>query len=121
LIFGLCVGGLCGLATLVRELSDRSRDHYVAINIAKNRIERAKTFDFDELDLLSESGVVVDVNGTPNGSGHYRRSTSVSFAATNLKEIAVQVDIRNRVTTQFGSENETTRTYIANLVGSEGE
>ena len=115
LILGLCIGGLCQLAANARQLSDMSRTHYTAINIAKNRLERAKTVDYDELKFLVENDIVVDPSGRADSSGHYRVNTGVTQASTNLMEIVVTVAIMNRLTLDFGSESETIQTYVADI------
>ena len=34
--------GICSLIVQSKRLSDSARDHYVAVNLAKNRMERAR-------------------------------------------------------------------------------
>ena len=118
LILGLCIGGLCQLAVNARQLSDMSRTHYTAINIAKNRLERAKTVDYDELQFLVENDIVVDPSGRADSSGDYRVNTAVTQASTNLMEIVVTVGIMNRLTLNFGPESESIRTYVADIAGA---
>src|SRR5262245_16463074 len=52
-IFALCISGMCSLAMTAREACDRSRDHYIAVNLAKNRLERAKSFGYSQLALFA--------------------------------------------------------------------
>lgn len=115
-IFGIAIAGMCALVVSARELSDRARLHYTAINIAKNRLEKARTLNFSMLDLFQENGVVVDYNGNPDPNGAFKRSTVISNVATNLVEIIITVDIRNRVTLGFAGENETLRSYLTEYV-----
>jgi len=117
-IFGLFVAGMCRLLVLVNESADRARDHYVAVNIAKNRIERARAFDFNQLtSVFTENNVLVDVNGQPAVDTNFRRSTQITPAGTNLVEMVVTVDIRNRKTWAFNGPSEQVRTYIGDLKG----
>ena len=117
-IFGLFVVGMCRLLILVNESGDRARDHYVAINIAKNRIERARAFDYNQLTaVFTESEVTVDVNGQPTADTNFRRSTQIGSSGTNLVQMVVTVDIRNRRTWAFDGPSEQLRTHIGDLKG----
>ena len=51
-IFGIVVAGMCRLLVVVKETADRARDHYVAVNIGKNRVERARAYEFQHLYLF---------------------------------------------------------------------
>ena len=90
-----------------------ARAHYTAINIAKNRLELVRRFDFGQLDDFLEDKVVVDASGVPSTEGNYRRSTEVSNVSSNLLELTVTVDIRNRQTLVFNPANEQLSTYFA--------
>ena len=114
-ILGFCVTGVCALAMSVKTTGDRARQHYTAVNIGKNRTERVRNFQFSDLSTLNESKVRVDPSGTPDTSGDYRRSTTVSLVNTNLKEVVVDVEILNRSKWQFDGDTVTIRTYIANF------
>ncbi len=112
-ILGMCMGGLCALVNTSRELSDMGRDHYIAINLAKNRLERAKTVSYDDLDFFAESAVVIDVNGNASSEGRFQRTTTITQMTPNLRELVVEVGIRNRKSLGFDGENETARTFMA--------
>ncbi len=72
-----------------------SCDYYTAMTIARNRIQRAKTFEHSSLHLMSENQVPVDGNGNISATGTYRRTTSVT-AYTNgsldLYKVTIQVN-----------------------------
>lgn len=104
-IFMVASAGICLLITQSRRLSDSSRDHYQAVNLAKNRLERARFLPVSALPLLAESNVCVDVSGAvvEEVDAMFRRSTAVSVATSNLTEVVVTVDIRNRSTWNFGT------------------
>jgi len=118
-VFSMSIAGMCALAVIVKESSDRARDHYVAVNLAKNRLERAKSFDFIQLYTFRESQLLVDLNGTPvtasDPRGDYRRTTIVTNVTDNLTEVRVTVEIRNRQTWGFVPGVEDIRTYVANI------
>ncbi|MFC1496928.1 prepilin-type N-terminal cleavage/methylation domain-containing protein [Verrucomicrobiota bacterium] len=114
-IFAICVAGMCALIQNGRALSDLSRDHYVAANIAKNRLERVRTFDFDQLTEFIEVHTPVDVSGNDvSGSDYrFRRTTFVSNVTVNLREVTVGVGIRNRVSLEFEGAGETIQSLFA--------
>lgn len=122
LILAMCIGGLCQLFVNVQQLSDMSRSHYIAINIAKNKIERAKTLGYTDLYLLSETDGIVNENGAPDDpDGFFRVTTLVQPSGSNLMEVVVTVDIKNRLNLDFCGEQEEARTCIADInIGGEG-
>jgi hypothetical protein len=115
MIFMLCIGGFCAIVMQSRQLSDQARDHYTAVNLARSRFERARTFAFDQLDLFSESGTIVDNWGNPNAKGNFRRSTVVSNVNDRLTEMSVTIEVRDRVTRQFVA-NDTLKMYFADYI-----
>lgn len=85
-----------------------ARNHYIAVNIAKARIERARNFNFNELYLLGETAVVVDDNGNPLSKGGYRRSTTVTTNyQPGLTRIVVGTEIRDWRSNTFKGDSET--------------
>jgi type II secretory pathway pseudopilin PulG len=118
MIFGLSIGGMVSLVLVTRQLTDQARRHYVAINIAKNRVERARTFDWLQLDTFQETDTPVDVNGktTDPSSADYHRTTTVNQVGERLLEFTVRVEIRDKVTLGFDGEYEEMKTYIAHYM-----
>ncbi len=101
------------------ELSRSARRHYVAISLAKNRVERARNFLYADLKLLAETDLTVDENGNPDPNGGYRRTTIVdtNYAAahglpSDLTEVVVTVKIRNPRTGLFTADQETIQTLF---------
>ena len=117
-IFGTAVAGMCALVLSVRGASDRSRDHYVAVNLAKNRLERARSFGFGQLSMFAENQVYINSVGTVTPNGDFRRTTVVSNVTPNLAEIRVTVEIRNRDTWSYVPGVEDIRSYVANITAS---
>jgi Tfp pilus assembly protein PilV len=115
LIFAICISGICKLVVITRESSDRARSHYTAINLGKNRLERAKVFPFGQLNDFVENQTVVDGAGTPSANGEFRRTTTVSNVTATLKDVTVRLEIRNRVTRRFEGVSEAIQTYIADF------
>lgn len=114
-IFAVFIGAAGKLLLSHRALSDAAREHYTAINIAKNRVEQARTFGFDALDSFNETDRNVDQMGDPDAHGRYRRTTVVAHVTTNrLSEITVTVAIRNHRTHTFDGAEEIINSFIAN-------
>ena len=113
-IFGIVIGGACMLVVQTRQSTDNARSHYVAVNIAKNRLEKGRTFGFDQLAVFSEDDMVVNTSGAADSGGDYCRTTIVSNTTSNLVEMIVTVEIRDKITRQFSSrKSESVRTYFA--------
>ena len=119
LIFAMAIGGLCSLSVSAKQILDTSRDHYIAVNLAKNRIERVKTFNFDELGLFSEVGTLLDGAGAPDMAGSFSRATVVSNVNDSLKEVIVTISIKHRKTLKFAPAQQQVRTYIADIANTE--
>jgi len=112
-LFGVFTTATCKLLVSHRKVLDSARDHYIAANLAKDRIELARTFEFEQLRGLREKAIIVDESGLPSSFGHYRRSTTVTVVRTNLYEMAITVDIQNRKTLKFSPAEQSVTTYIA--------
>jgi hypothetical protein len=101
------------------EMTDMARAHYTAINIAKNRMELIRTFDFGQVDDFLEDKVNINASGLPSTLGNYRRSTQVSNVSPNLLELSVIVEIRDRKTLAFSGSQEDLSTYFAEYLTEE--
>ena len=119
-IFAIFSAGACKLLMSHRKLSDMARGHYTAVNIAKNRLELVRTFEFEQVDNFIEDQVVVDASGLPATWGNYRRTTQISNVSSNLLELTVTVDLRNRKTLAFTPAKQEVRTYFAKYLKSGG-
>jgi len=118
-VFSIFMGSACFLIARTREMTDVARSHYIAINIAKNKLEKARTHDFDHLYTFIENEVVVDQNGSLDSNGRWRRTTSVTTMGPNLKKITFKVEMRNRETMKFDGREEHVSSYIANYFSRE--
>ncbi len=116
-IFAASITGMCGLALICRDSSDRARDHYIAVNLAKNRLERAKSLGFGQLSTFAENMVLVNSQGRPSGILDFRRTTIVSNVTASLTEVRVTVEIRNRETWSYVPGVEDIRSYVSSLSG----
>ncbi len=104
-VLAMVMGGAYTLIVQAAGMSRAARDHYVAVNLAKNRLERARNFQYSDLRLITENNMVVDENGNPNTTANFRRTTAVNtnFSA-NITEVAVTVQIRNFRTGSWGAQ-----------------
>ena len=98
-----------------RAVADVTREHYTAVNIAKNRIELARTFSFEALSGFDEYEVLVDAFGEPteDDAGNYRRSTEIDMVTNNLVELTITVDIRNHKTWEFEGASQEVKSFIS--------
>lgn len=104
----LVIGGSYSLVTRSQALIYSARNHYVAINIARARLERARNFAYDQLTTLIETNVVVNDSGIPSDSGYFRRTTQVDTNyQPGLTYILVRTDIRNYKDLTFKDDYET--------------
>jgi hypothetical protein len=95
------------------ELSRSSRRHYIAISVAKNRLERARNFLYNDLKLMAETNLTVNDNGNPDPDGRFRRTTIVNTNyAPGLTEVTVDVKIRNPHTGLFTPDHEMIQTLF---------
>jgi hypothetical protein len=103
----LVIGGSYTLVNRSQALIYSARNHYVAINISRARLERARDFAYDQLSSLSESNVVVNDSGVPSSDGYFRRTTQVTTNyQPGLTMIDVRTDIRNARTLQYSDDCE---------------
>jgi type II secretory pathway pseudopilin PulG len=103
----LVIGGSFALVNRSQALIYAARNHYVAINISRARLERARNFAYDQLQGLAESNVVVNDSGSPASDGYFRRTTQViTNYQPGLTKIDVRTDIRNSRTLEFTGDNE---------------
>lgn len=106
-LLSLVMAGSYLLVSRAAATSRAARDHYVAAVIAKDRLERARNFAYDDLHLLAEDHVIVNDTGLPDPEGHFRRTTLVDTNyAPNLTKIKVIVEVRSRRTGNFDAGEE---------------
>ena len=91
-----------------------TREHYTAVNIAKNRTELARTFSYSTLPDFEESETPVDFSGEPiaEEQARYKRTTVVVING-GVTELTVTVKIRNHKTLGFNEAQEQIKTFIA--------
>lgn len=82
---------------------DLSVNHYRANAIARNRIQRARSFDFSSLELLKENEARIDHNGNPDPNGTFRRTTSIDTNTVSAPfTVMIQVGVRFPIRTRGG-------------------
>jgi len=100
------------VVTQMMWVNQTARDHFVAANLAFNRLERIRNATAVDAGLMAEYQVVMTANGVPFSSGNFRRNTTVNVLGTNLTEVICRVDIFNRKSNQFDGKNETMQTVM---------
>jgi hypothetical protein len=111
-LFALFIACACELTVVTRQTSDRARFRYIAVNMAKSRLERVLTLEYDQVELCQVSDLVVDKNGSPDAEGDYRVSTTVTRTGPDVKTVRVKVDIRNRRSMGFDGESQALTSYL---------
>lgn len=107
----MVIAGSYTLVSRSQALILSARNHYVAINISRARLERARDFAYDQLISLVESNIVVNDSGVPISDGFFRRTTLVTpNYLPGLTKIEVRTDMRNMKTMNFSTENESLAT-----------
>lgn len=105
-----------------RQLADKARAHYTAINIAKNQVEQVRNMrraDYAQIFAMTENGVIVNAEGNHDSiNGKFRRTTTITADANNdyRLDIDVLVEIKNPVTLGFEGEGEHLKSYMAHLL-----
>ncbi len=123
-LFGMFIASACKLIIVARESSGRATDHYQAICLGKNRIERLQSVDFSQLERCaspvyafgSVTNVIpetMDRDGTASPEGRFRMTVSITNLTTNLKWVMVNIEIRDRVSMNFEGEYEEVVTMLS--------
>lgn len=116
-ILVLVIAGSYKLVSGSQALIYAARNHYVAINISRARLERVRNFGYDQLISLAESKIEVDDSGVPSSGGYFRRTTLVTTNfMPGLTKVEVQTEIRNTKSLSFVevngvAENESLATF----------
>ncbi len=110
-LFALFITGAAKMLLTHRQMTDMARAHYTAINIAKNRLELVRTFNFDQRGDFTEDKVLINGIGQPDMNGNYRRTTEFIQVSSNIIEIVIDVDIKDRKTLQFDGQTESLRSF----------
>lgn len=117
IVLAVVMAGAYQVITVAARLRHSARNHYIAVVMANNRIERAKNFEYKDLSLLAESNVVLDEDGAGDPNGWFRRTTTVNTNfASRLTELTVTVQIRDRATKEFKTQAETVTTLLTEYV-----
>jgi len=100
LVLAVAVMGILVLFTQTIGIAKRIDYEYKAVNIAKARMERARsaieTSGFDSLIELGETETLLDSDGVSDPEGDYKRTTVVTEIDDNRTEFEVTVVYRYR-------------------------
>ncbi len=119
-LVAMFMAGAYVLIVQTSKLSRAARDKYIAATLCKNRLERARNFDYADLHLLIENNLVVNDNGTPTAQGKFRRTTTVNTNYVppvanpgytgGVTQISVTVAVKDLQSGSFGPMEETLST-----------
>lgn len=106
-LIALVLGGSYALVSQATRGIYLARNHYVAVNISRARIERIRNFTYDQIISLTETNVIVDDSGVPASEGYFRRSTLIDTNyQAGLTKVEVITDIRDAKTLTFKGDYE---------------
>ena len=114
-LIAVAATGAAKLAVATKRLGDTAMDKRKAVQLIRNRIERMDLSEFGDLDMWAVEGAVVDESGVQNSMGRYRLTTAVTHPYTNLVQVYVKVETKDRMTLTFGGMHEEVTTYLSNL------
>lgn len=111
-IFSVFTIGSTQLIFMHRKTMDMASDYYTAANIAKNRLEFARTFDSSKLLKLNEVSLRIDASGNPLTEGHFCRTTTIGPLNNGVYQLTVTVKVMDRKTLSFDGPGQTLTSYI---------
>ncbi|MBN2163950.1 MAG: prepilin-type N-terminal cleavage/methylation domain-containing protein [Pontiellaceae bacterium] len=114
-LISVAASGAAKLVVSTKRLGDTAMDRRVAVQLIRNRVERMDLSDFSDLDMWSVDRLIVDESGVSDSAGRYRLTTEVTHPYTNLAQVYVKVETKDRMTLQFGTMTEEVTTYLSNL------
>ena len=91
-VLAIVMAGAYRIIVQSANLSRSARNHYVAISIAKNRLEQLRALTFDDLELAEELKIRVNERGIPDANGIFLRTTAISDPYYNSRIVLVRVD-----------------------------
>lgn len=108
-LIAMIMGSAIKLISVATKVTRAARNRYIAATIAKNRLERARNFQYGDLHLMAENGVVVNENGVPNPNGWFKRYTAVNtnyveaMSGSVVTKITVTIKMKNTFTGGYGT------------------
>lgn len=93
LVFMIGIAALLGVFYSSVAMADRAQYSYTAYNIAKNRLESLRAFNFADLSVANETASLVDENGVADPDGKYSRMTTVT-TSYNGDPSLTQIDVK---------------------------
>lgn len=106
------VVGILSLYTQSVMVTKKMNQRFIAINLAKSRIERLKNFDFTVLPNAAETDTYLDKAGNSSLNGDFVRNTSISTNYNGISDLTqVTVTVDYKVKGEF-SDNPVTLTTV---------
>jgi Tfp pilus assembly protein PilV len=100
-LVAICIGGILGVVVQSVELGQSRERAYIAMNLAKNRLERIRQIRRDQgyssLATATETDTLIDSKGIADGGGDFIRTTAVEpDYAPNLTKVTVSVNYKKK-------------------------
>ena len=96
----LCIGGIITVVVQSADMGHTADYTYVAIDLAKNRIERIRQIrnekGYDIIPQTAETDTIIDRNGIPDLNGDFKRTTTIEPTSTRLTKVTVGVTYKRR-------------------------
>ena len=111
--------GTYRLIVVLARLRQSAHNHYTAVVIANNRIERARNTIFADLPLLAEERVPVAASGAPSADGPFFRTTRIQTnygGNPKLVRVIVTVEVPRLLRRDEARPSETLTTLLTEYV-----
>jgi len=106
-LLAIVIAAFYALIPQTARLIRGGRNHYIAVNLCKDRIERTRSFQYSQLYLMAETNTIIDDNGSPISDGLFRRATIINTNyEPNLTLVTVNVEMKNVKSMFFAGETE---------------
>lgn len=115
-IITMVMGGAYSLLSQSHFMTAVARDHYQAVSLAHNTLERIKNLPVQDMVLMEESNVRIDQNGNKASEGMFRRTIEVEDGAVSgVVQVTVTVEIINRRNGDFDGKKESVTTLLTDF------
>ena len=97
MILAVAVTGILFIFVQTIDMSRRVDYEYTATNLARARMERARsvieTNGLDSLPDLNETDTLIDATGAPDAAGDFKRTTTVATLGSGILSLEFEVEV----------------------------
>ena len=119
LIISFVLVGIILIFVQTLDISNRVNLDYTALNLARSRLERARTVQeaggFNSLQDLYEADTLLDSSGNPDTDGSFKRSTTVTTnysGNARLTMVVTEVVYKYRTSWRTGASSTLTTVFV---------